>query len=171
MSNNTQVSNLAAFGGAESVLSLGVSLPQPDPGTPAAEFRSDIQTALTEHLPRLAALAQAVVDGIDRAYEPDVNPNKTAKDYNELIAMAAHFHEFLRETGVGALPMVPVVKPTAEDSDAMALDLVPPPATSTSEEELRTRLNTEVDARYAKQRRVMEHAAIVVNRNAVKIAL
>jgi hypothetical protein len=64
MSNNAQVTNLAGFPGNESVLSLGVSLPQPEPGTPAAEFRANIQTALTEHLPRLAALAQAVVDGM-----------------------------------------------------------------------------------------------------------
>jgi len=62
--NNTQVTDLAGFSGGEPVLSLGVSLPQPEAGTPAAEFRENIQTALTEHLPRLASLAQAVVDGM-----------------------------------------------------------------------------------------------------------
>lgn len=64
MATNTQVPNLGGFSGSDSVLSLGVALPQPDPGTPAAEFRANIQTALTEHLPRLAALAQVVVDGM-----------------------------------------------------------------------------------------------------------
>jgi hypothetical protein len=64
MSSNAQVTNLAVFSSSESVLSLGASLPQPEPGTPAAEFRANIQVALTEHLPRIAALAQAVVDGM-----------------------------------------------------------------------------------------------------------
>jgi len=84
--------------------------------------------------------------------------------------MAAQFHEFLRKTGVGALPMLPLPKPTPDDSDAMALDLITA-MVNVPEEELRTRLNTEVDARYARQRRVMEHAAIVVNRNATKMTL
>lgn len=85
--------------------------------------------------------------------------------------MIAHFHEFLRETGVGALPMAPLPKPTSDSGDAMALDLNSSPATNIPEEELRMRLNTEVDARYAKQRRIMEHAAIVVNRNATKMTI
>jgi hypothetical protein len=85
--------------------------------------------------------------------------------------MAAQFHEFLRETGVGALPMLSLPKPTTDDSDAMALDLITPAMVNVPEEELRTRLNAEVDARYARQRRVMEHAAIVVNRNATKMTL
>lgn len=120
-----------------------------------------------------------------------MNPNKTAStssisslaytylilrtlglgDYNSLVSVAAQFHEFLRETGVGALPMLPLPKPSDDNGDAMALDLITPAVTNVLEEELGTKLNAEVDARYARQRRVMEHAAIVVNRNATKMSL
>ena len=99
-----------------------------------------------------------------------MNPNRTATNYNDLIKMAALFVEFLRETGVGALPIPPVPKPASEGSDVTAMELITT-VNSVPEEELRVRLNAEVDARYARQRRIQEYAAIVVNRNATKMTL
>ena len=46
---------------------LPVQLPQisqPVPGTPAAEFRANIDLALNQHLPQLIALADAVINGM-----------------------------------------------------------------------------------------------------------
>lgn len=136
-------------------------IPQPVPGTPAAEFRANIEVALNQHLPQLIALAESVVNGIDRAYEPDVNPNKTASDYTTLADLTAQFYEFLNETGIGALPIVP--RPST-DTDNMNIDVALPAAATMPEDQLRTMLNNAVNERYQQQRKVAENAATVMSR-------
>ncbi|CAG8780673.1 4585_t:CDS:2, partial [Acaulospora colombiana] len=125
-----------------------------------------------QHIPQIAALAQTIVDGIERAYHPDVNPNKTASDYAALSNLATQFYEFLRETGVGALPIFEPPQTSSDvgvntDADAMALDIISAPPlpevsniTNMTEEELRTKLNADVNVQYTQQRRVVENANI-----------
>jgi len=164
-----------AFSGASA---SGNGRALPPSGSPAADFKNNIQLALTQHLPQLMALAEAVVDGIDRAYELDVNPNKTANDCASLALLTSQFYDFLRETGIGALPMTDMESTSAittttstGHADAMALDLVATVSIQTSnamskmsEDELRTSLDSAVNAQYLRERRVADNASIVLNR-------
>lgn len=59
-SQGPDASSLGAF---PSVAALAMDN-APAPGTPAAEFKANVQLALNQHLPQLAALAQSVLDGL-----------------------------------------------------------------------------------------------------------
>ncbi|PVG01822.1 hypothetical protein CPB86DRAFT_698704 [Serendipita vermifera] len=185
--NNAPVPNIGGFTGGLPVSGLPLGIPINDAtvnsgdGGPAAEFKSNIQIALNQHIPQIAALAQTVVDGIERAYHPDVNPNKTANDYAALSNLATQFYVFLRETGVGALPIFEPPQPSSDvgvnaDADAMALDIISAPPlpevtniTTMTEEQLRTSLNSVVNVQYTQQRKVAENANIVLNRLASRV--
>jgi hypothetical protein len=68
--NNAPVSNMGGFTGGLPVSGLPLGLPMNDAtvssgdGGPAAEFKSNIQIALNQHIPQIAALAQTIVDGM-----------------------------------------------------------------------------------------------------------
>ncbi|KAG8756722.1 hypothetical protein FRC14_002808 [Serendipita sp. 396] len=156
---------LSTFTGGVSGLPLNIPPNQPAPGTPAAEFRANIDIALSQHLPQLISLAESVVSGIDRAYEPDVNPNKVANDYATLVSMTSQFYEFINQTGIGALPMVDPPEKTTGDANDMNVDVVaPPPFSTMSEDELHGILNDIVNAKYQRHRRIADNAAIVISR-------
>jgi hypothetical protein len=100
-------------------------------------------------------------------------------DYAALSNLATQFYEFLRETGVGALPVFEPPQPSNDvgvNADAMALDIIsapPPPEvtaiTNMTEEQLRTSLNSTVNAQYTRRRKVAENANIVLNRLASRV--
>lgn len=85
----------------------------------------------------------------------------------------SQFYDFLRETGVGALPLVDVPAGQNTDIDAMALDILPSPtkdaSTNQTEEELRVSLNSTVNAQYSREHRVQNNAGVVYNRLVSKI--
>lgn len=92
--------------------------------------------------------------------------------------MVSQFYEFLRESGVGALPLLDVPSgQTAQnpsDIDAMALDIIPSPTkdsnTNMSEDELRVSLNTTVNAQYSREHRVQNNAGVVLSRLLSKVS-
>ena len=181
--------------------------------TPAAEFKENIRLALDAHLPRLEALARAVVEGMyvhsslsstpkpsgsiaprhslnwlpsEKAYHPQVNSNRTAREYltasvypicrgcgrlnrvfdsqhTEDLALLVQaidmFYNFLKETGVGALPLLKL--PSLEQDNTasvIANDLA-----STNDEIVKKKLDSLVDAQFAHQKRVKDRAGIVSN--------
>ncbi|KAG8800196.1 hypothetical protein FRC17_006945 [Serendipita sp. 399] len=148
---------LSTFAGGVSGLPLNIAPNQPPPGTPAAEFRASIDIALSQHLPQLIALAESVVSGI--------SDNRIVDDYATLLSMTSQFYEFINETGIGALPIVePPESKTTEDANEMSVDVIPPPFSTMSEEELRSVLNDTVNAKYQRHRRIADNAAIVMSR-------
>lgn len=99
-------------------------------------------------------------------------------DYASLALLVSQFYDFLRETGIGALPMLDPESASGASAtgavskdDAMAVDLIAGGPTQSgnaitnmTEDELRTSLNATVNAQYLRERRVADNASIVLNR-------
>jgi len=71
----------------------------------AEQFRN-IQIAL-EHVNRVQSLAREVMFGMENAYQPTTHVSRTAQEILALKAAIAALDDFLRETGLGALPILP----------------------------------------------------------------
>ena len=97
-------------------------------------------------------------------------------EYASLALITSQFYDFLRETGIGALPMTDMettstTATSTGQADATALDLVTTESIQTSnaiskksEDELRTSLDSTVNTQYLRERRVADNASIVLNR-------
>lgn len=105
-------------------------------------------------------------------------------NYASLSLLTSQFYDFLRDTGIGALPMVDSETNTKgksadkisneSNADLIAMEIVQhEPVNRTinkmSEDELRSSLNTTVDTQYARERRVAENASVVLNRLTTKL--
>jgi len=69
------------------------------------QFRN-IQVAL-EQVNRVQSLAREVTFGMENAYQPTTHVSRTAQEILALKAAIVALDDFLRETGLGALPILP----------------------------------------------------------------
>ncbi|KAH7923749.1 hypothetical protein BV22DRAFT_1035949 [Leucogyrophana mollusca] len=120
-----------------------------DPNSPEA-LKQNIQTA-QEFVSRVNSLARSCLNGIDQAYQPGINPAQTSADFAALDHALRSLSDFLRQTGVGALPLSPPPDPHKAPS-------APP-----TEQELLAEAGRNVQTLYEKQKRSQESAAIVAN--------
>ncbi|EKM52934.1 uncharacterized protein PHACADRAFT_185758 [Phanerochaete carnosa HHB-10118-sp] len=114
---------------------------------PQDEFKHNIHV-VQQHLARIQGLARSVLSGIEHAYQPGTNPIQTATEAESLKQMLHELAEFLKQTGVGALPL---------------LDPASPLAALPTEEKLLEDTTKSIEAEYVKHQRMQESAATVVN--------
>lgn len=80
--------------------------PQLDPNSPDL-FKSNIELA-QQHVARIQQMSQNIISSIERAYQPNGNhAMQASSDIISLKHMLDSFADFLRETGVGSLPLLP----------------------------------------------------------------
>ncbi|KAF9648733.1 hypothetical protein BDM02DRAFT_3186843 [Thelephora ganbajun] len=89
----------AAAAAAAGGLGLGLGVGGPE------QFRN-IQVAL-EQVNRVQSLAREVMFGMENAYQPTTHVSRTAQEILALKAAIVALDDFLRETGLGALPVLP----------------------------------------------------------------
>ncbi|KZS88130.1 hypothetical protein SISNIDRAFT_490474 [Sistotremastrum niveocremeum HHB9708] len=116
------VNGLPVLGGVDG---LPVSGPMPQGPLPPLDlnspeiFRQSIELA-KEQVARVEMLTRNVISGIERAYEPGIRPSQTALDYAELQVALHTLSDFLRQSGVGALPIVTsadaIMTPSVEEA-------------------------------------------------------
>ncbi|KAF8515498.1 hypothetical protein BU17DRAFT_51612 [Hysterangium stoloniferum] len=87
-----------AFGGL-------VSGPQLDPNSPEV-FKNNIDIA-QQHILRIQQTVQNAIGAIERAYNPNCNYAIQASEIISLKHALDAFADFLRESGVGSLPVMP----------------------------------------------------------------
>ncbi|KZW02671.1 hypothetical protein EXIGLDRAFT_759790 [Exidia glandulosa HHB12029] len=86
-----------------SAVALAPALPPVDPNN-TATFAHNVQVAQSMAA-RIQQLAQNVITGVERAFEPTTDPQQTTADMQALKSMLLDFREHLAQTGVGALPL------------------------------------------------------------------
>ncbi|KAI0077502.1 hypothetical protein K474DRAFT_1077766 [Panus rudis PR-1116 ss-1] len=87
-----------------------------DPNSPET-FKQNIMTIL-EQIMRVQGLARHALDGIEHAYRSGTNPIQTAADLASVKQATDLLQELLRQSGVGALPLLnpqAALPPTEED--------------------------------------------------------
>ncbi|KAI9060413.1 hypothetical protein FKP32DRAFT_1578093 [Trametes sanguinea] len=124
--------------------SQGSSLPGVDANSPEV-FKQNIQLVQGQ-IVRVQSLARSALSGIEHAYHPGTNPVQTAADIAALKQALAVLVDFLRQTGIGALPL---------DS--------PPVPDARTEEQLIAEATRAVQALYERQKRLQEGASVVAN--------
>ncbi|KAI0329356.1 hypothetical protein GY45DRAFT_1224398, partial [Cubamyces sp. BRFM 1775] len=157
------------------------SLPGADLNSPEM-FKQNIQLAQDQVL-RVQALASSALAGIEHAYHPRTSPVQTAADIAALKQAIQVLVDFLRQTGVGALPLDPpapgTLAPTAASASTAAgagagAAGAGAGATGTGtvgadgqaaggEEQLVAEATRAVQALYERQRRIQEGASVVAN--------
>ncbi|KAF8578910.1 hypothetical protein K439DRAFT_1360870 [Ramaria rubella] len=123
----------AAFGG------LGPA-PQIDPNSPEM-FKNNIHLA-QEHTLRIQQLAQNAIEAIEKAYHPNSNPMRASGEVVALKHALESFGDFLRDSGVGSLPLV------ASDE-----------ATMPTEQKMMEEMARSVQLLFEKRQRMHENAA------------
>ncbi|OSC98915.1 hypothetical protein PYCCODRAFT_1480321 [Trametes coccinea BRFM310] len=129
---------------SQTLLSSQASLPGADVNSPEV-FKQNIQLVQGQ-IVRVQSLARSALTGIEHAYHPGTNPVQTAADIAALKQALAVIVDFLRQTGVGALPL---------DS--------PPVPDNRTEEQLIAEATRAVQALYERQKRLQEGASVVAN--------
>ncbi|TDL28044.1 hypothetical protein BD410DRAFT_781993 [Rickenella mellea] len=76
-----------------------------DPNAPE-QFKTNVQFAL-HYVNDITRLARSALVGIENAYNPGTNPMQTASDIAALKDNLVSLSDLLRQTGVGALPLLP----------------------------------------------------------------
>ncbi|KIP02873.1 hypothetical protein PHLGIDRAFT_130494 [Phlebiopsis gigantea 11061_1 CR5-6] len=114
---------------------------------PQDEFKQNIHN-VQPLLGRISNLSISVLTKIEHAYHPHNNPIQTAAEASSLKQALHELAEFLKQTGVGALPL---------------LDPTDPLVVLPTEEKLLEDTTKSIEAEYAKHKRLQESAATVVN--------
>ncbi|KAH7906288.1 hypothetical protein BJ138DRAFT_1162981 [Hygrophoropsis aurantiaca] len=147
-------------GSSGSFMSQSSGLPDHggDPNSPEM-LKANIAAA-REYVMRANSLARLCLSGTEQAYQSGTNPAQTAADFAGLQQALRSLADFLRITGVGALPAFDYEPPTTDPSK-------PPSSSSTSalptEDELVADAGRNVQARYEKLKRSQESTAVVAN--------
>ncbi|KAI0691480.1 hypothetical protein BC835DRAFT_1359933 [Cytidiella melzeri] len=117
-----------------------------DPNSPEV-FKQNVNV-IQQQLVRVQDLARSALMGIENAYHPGNNPVQTS-DYLVALRQALHLlADLLRQSGVGALPMLDPSTP---------LESLP------SEEKLLAETMRSIEVQYAQQKRIQESAGTVFN--------
>ncbi|KAH9896439.1 hypothetical protein C8Q73DRAFT_727477 [Cubamyces lactineus] len=157
------------------------SLPGADLNSPEL-FKQNIQLAQDQVL-RVQSLASNALAGIEHAYHPRTNPVQTTADIAALKQAIHVLVDFLRQTGVGALPLDPpsasslapaapsastATTTTTAGAGAAGAPAAGPAAGTDGQpaggdEQLVAEATRAVQALYERQRRIQEGASVVAN--------
>ncbi|EGO19682.1 hypothetical protein SERLADRAFT_402307 [Serpula lacrymans var. lacrymans S7.9] len=124
-----------------------------DPTSPES-FKQNIRLALT-HVARVNSLAKRALGGIENAYHPGTSNAHTDADLTSLAQAMSTLSDFLRTTGVGALPLVP----TQGSSDSSLTQA----SSAVTEQELTPTTTQSVQSLYERLQRSQESAGAVVS--------
>ncbi|KAF8917045.1 hypothetical protein CPB85DRAFT_235118 [Mucidula mucida] len=105
-------------------------------------FKQNIRL-ISEHVLHLQNVARSALDGIQNAYHPGSNPVQTESDIATLKQNLEMLSELMRQTGVGALPLLSIENP--------------PP----TEEQIMSDVTKSVEVLYARLQRNQESAGVV----------
>ncbi|EIW85901.1 hypothetical protein CONPUDRAFT_160826 [Coniophora puteana RWD-64-598 SS2] len=108
-------------------------------------FRQNLQVAHSQ-VNRTHMLAKACLASVERAYQPETSPIQTQADFRELTSLLHALHDFFHQSGLGALPLLPMPGDTHHE-----------PPTFPSEPEL----TQAVGAAFDRLKRSQESAAVV----------
>ncbi|KAI0643964.1 hypothetical protein C8Q79DRAFT_973655 [Trametes meyenii] len=133
-----------SFSSQSLLSSQGGSLASADPNS-LEVFKQNIQLAQGQVV-RVQSLARSALAGIEHAYHPGTNPVQTTADIAALKSAIQVLVDFLRQTGVGALPLDP-----------------PPVPDPRTEEQTLAEATRAVQVLYERQRRLQEGASVVAN--------
>ncbi|KAF8639382.1 hypothetical protein AX17_001538 [Amanita inopinata Kibby_2008] len=128
---------------------VGLQVQGTDPNSPEV-FRQNLQI-VQQQVMQLQALARSALAGIQNAYHPGMNPAQTQADLTNLKHAIQVLLDLMRQTGVGALPLLPL--PT----EAAPHIAVP------SEEQLMEDTVRGIKVLFEKQKRSQDAAAVVAN--------
>ncbi|KAF8521314.1 hypothetical protein JB92DRAFT_2707963 [Gautieria morchelliformis] len=126
-----------AYGGLGPALGSGQQIDLNSPHM----FKNNIHVA-QEHTLRIQQLTQSAIEAIERAYQPNTSPVQASGEVIALKHALQTFVDFLRESGVGSLPLV-------------ASDTAEPP----SEQKMIQDMSKSVQALFEKRQRRQENAA------------
>ncbi|TFK47426.1 hypothetical protein OE88DRAFT_1686403 [Heliocybe sulcata] len=96
---------------------MGQPFPEPqgptDPNSPVL-FKQNVHLA-QEMLARISESARSALIGIENAYHPHTSPAQTAAFVNSLKQQIQSLMTLLRQSGIGALPVLPSGVPVSEE--------------------------------------------------------
>ncbi|KAI0083886.1 hypothetical protein BDY19DRAFT_870482, partial [Irpex rosettiformis] len=127
--------------GSQSFASQSLVSDGNDPNSPEV-FKQNVHL-IQQQLARVQDLARSAQSGIENAYRPGTNPAQTS---DCLLALRQALHllvEMLRQSGVGALPIL-------NNTQSM-----------TTEDKLMEDVSKSIEVQYAQQKRIQDSAAIV----------
>ncbi|CAK5272482.1 unnamed protein product [Mycena citricolor] len=127
-----------------------VALP-PDPNSPEA-FKQNLDM-IQQQVLRVRSMARQTLDGINNAYQLGRTPAQTEADIATLKQATELLFDMLRQSGVGALPLLPPPPPSDDGS-------VPP---APPEEQLLVQTNRGLSATYDQLKRLQDAATIGMN--------
>ncbi|KAF8060718.1 hypothetical protein FPV67DRAFT_303736 [Lyophyllum atratum] len=119
-----------------------------DPNSPVV-FQQNIQIA-QENVARLQNTARSALAGIQNAYHPGNSPVQTEADIATLKQTIKSITELLWQTGVGALPVLPIPGPGETVS-------------APTEQQMLSEANRSIQSIYEQLKRSQESAAVVAN--------
>ncbi|KDQ17514.1 hypothetical protein BOTBODRAFT_29694 [Botryobasidium botryosum FD-172 SS1] len=115
-------------------------------------FAHALQQIVSVEIPKVEQLARSVQDGMERAYDPDIDPSQTAGNLISLQVGLASLYSFLKSSGLGSLPIPPSSDPAQPLATSSAAD---PPTVEA--------LTKQVGEVYARGLRIKEGAGIAMN--------
>ncbi|KZP22118.1 hypothetical protein FIBSPDRAFT_492388 [Athelia psychrophila] len=122
-----------------------------DPNSPEV-FKQNIQLA-QQHVARVNELARSALNGMKNAYHQGHSPSQTEMEILALKQNIPLLYDLLRQTGLGALPVVPV--PSSMSAEA-------PPIVPT-EEMMLSDATRSVQVLYDRMQKSQGSAAVVAN--------
>jgi len=123
-----------------------------DPNSPEV-FKQNIQL-VQQHVARVNSLARSALNGIENAYCAGTMPSQTEADITTLKQNLQMLSDLMRQTGVGALPLLPM------PSDAPLPQPVPVMPT---EEMMLADTSRSVQVLYDRMKTTQDSAAVVAN--------
>ncbi|KAF8345759.1 hypothetical protein F5887DRAFT_837852, partial [Amanita rubescens] len=122
--------------------------PNLDPNSPEV-FRQNLQL-VQQHTIQVQSLARSALAGIQNAYHPGTNPSQTFADLANVKQAIHLLLEAMRQSGVGALPLLALV-PSLQGTDAAI------------EEKLMEDTMNGIKVLFERQKRSQESTAVVAN--------
>ncbi|KAI0794956.1 hypothetical protein C8Q75DRAFT_803795 [Abortiporus biennis] len=104
--------------GSHGSLALDSTLTGADPNSPQI-FKQNTQIVI-DHLARVQGFARHLMGGIETAYRPESNPDQTAAEMNLLKETLQSLVNILRESGVGAMPLLSPGSPLPTEQQLVA---------------------------------------------------
>ncbi|KAM6494478.1 hypothetical protein JOM56_010839, partial [Amanita muscaria] len=141
-----------------------------DPNSPEV-FRQNLQLVQQQTL-QVQSLARSALAGIQNAYHPGTNPSQTSADSSNLVQAIHILLEMMRQSGVGALPLLDIPAPSASADPTMgsmdiatlgALAGVSAAVQVPSEEKLMEDTMNGIKVLFEKQKKTQESANVVAN--------
>ncbi|KIL66737.1 hypothetical protein M378DRAFT_347502 [Amanita muscaria Koide BX008] len=169
--NNNQATSTGGYLTPDLYLSATTGTgPSADPNSPEV-FRQNLQLVQQQTL-QVQSLARSALAGIQNAYHPGTNPSQTSADSSNLVQAIHILLEMMRQSGVGALPLLDIPAPSASADPTMgsmdiatlgALAGVSAAVQVPSEEKLMEDTMNGIKVLFEKQKRTQESANVVAN--------